>query len=548
MEAQREITGATIPDAQSSIVGDRYLLQYRVRTGHLGDVYEATDLQLSKAGHGDHRIIIELYELRPDQAGVGERLASQFVQILSISHPNIVRAIDFGIDGSTVFFTTELLEGTSLRSVLDSSSTDSFTNNEVLGVLGSVTEALRHIHSRGLAHGALTPESIFITNNYEVKIADFASTLLKQCLDSSAAERSGISMLHRPVDDVFGLAAVAYEMLSNEQPFEGKSRWQSQRERLTLRRIKGLQRFRWKALSNALNPQSGKRAPTIDEFASQFGISGMESIRETETKNRKKSRRLLLPLILVVVAGLTAFFQFDNSDFRAQVSDFQERAGNQLNMILATAGLIAESFSTTTNVAIVEIQNPQSEVAPQIAHTPESQSVLANNADLDLSPDQTGTESGSVIQKQAALSALPVVLDDQVVVAEEKLIPALAASGYEVADTEPLSISFKQEFVTAHESSGLAAISIERQGAIGDEVSIIWWTAENSAMENQDYADFGVRTETLKAGQTSVTIYVPLVVDSHREPRESFYVYAGPAAAPKQDFGMLEVFVIDGRN
>ena len=150
MEAQREITGATIPDAQSSIVGDRYLLQYRVRTGHLGDVYEATDLQLSKAGHGDHRIIIELYELRPDQAGVGERLASQFVQILSISHPNIVRAIDFGIDGSTVFFTTELLEGTSLRSVLDSSSTDSFTNNEVLGVLGSVTEALRPASTQGL--------------------------------------------------------------------------------------------------------------------------------------------------------------------------------------------------------------------------------------------------------------------------------------------------------------------------------------------------------------------------------------------------------------
>ena len=536
-------TSESNPEAQANLVGNRYLLQNRLHTGRLGDVYVAVDQQFDQAGRGDHRVIIELYELRPGQSALGERFASQFVKILSASHTNIARIIDFGIDGTTVFFTTELLKGTSLRAVLDSNSTDSFTENEVLGVVGGVVEALRHAHAKGLVHGDLRPESIFITDDYEVKIADLASAVLAQCLDNVATEQDRGSKLPGPVDDVFALAAVVYEMLSNDHPFLGMSRWQVQRKDLKLRRIKGIPRSRWKALSRALSVAPGTAISSIDEFATQFGIVGTESIHESDARGGKKPRRLLWPLIVVAVIGGTAALIRSNDIAPGELfSDLQERAGFLLQTILSMTAQVTDFSSGSATVEAVDNKI----VMPE--DSPVSQPVVTDDVGEVLLPHQSEVEAEPVLQSEIVPSETFIVANDDPVVSVESPVPELRASENKAAAVEPLSISFVEDTVTAYENTGMAAFSVRRRGAIGDEASIIWWTADNSAVANRDYADLGARTEKLRAGQTNLTIYVPLVVDTEPEPRESFYVYVGSALAPKHSFDKLEVFVIDRSN
>ena len=81
-------------------LAERYLLRGRISEGHLGEVYEAIDLQLSAAGRKDHCVALELVTLSGSQADVRQHLASEFKDLLSISHPNIARIVDFGVDGT----------------------------------------------------------------------------------------------------------------------------------------------------------------------------------------------------------------------------------------------------------------------------------------------------------------------------------------------------------------------------------------------------------------------------------------------------------------
>ena len=55
--------------------------------------------------------VIELIDLANEPDYLRELLARQFVDLLAVSHPGIVRVLDFGLVGTTMFVTTELLDG-----------------------------------------------------------------------------------------------------------------------------------------------------------------------------------------------------------------------------------------------------------------------------------------------------------------------------------------------------------------------------------------------------------------------------------------------------
>ena len=310
-----------------SIIGNRYVLQNHIGKGRLGERYEAVDQQLTQAGRSDFRVSIELFTLHKNQSHENSRqgntrFASEFVDLLALSHPNVARIIDYGIDGTTNFITTELLEGASLRAILDSASNDACTKNEVLAVVGGVAEALRFTHGKGLVHGDLSAESIFVTNDFDVKIADFAAVVLARTLGSVTEKQAGSSQSRKSSADVFGLASIAYELLANERPYGRASRHEARVRGIELRRIKHIPRYQWKALARALALQPKKRTPSVGEFAAEFGVDGTESLATAEPVRRPSYQRLLWPLLAVVaVAGAMAFFQLKETAVSQGFSD-----------------------------------------------------------------------------------------------------------------------------------------------------------------------------------------------------------------------------------
>lgn len=542
------------PHRPGSIVGNRYMLQSWLGAGRLGVVYEAVDQQLSEAGQRDHCVTIELFTLSSSQTVLGVRFACEFVDLLSISHPNIARIIDFGIDGTTIFFTMELLEGASLRSILDSNSTSSFTENEVLAVLGNVADALRHVHAKGFVHGNLKPESIFVTSNYEVKIADFASVVLMRVNGNIAEQRSGSAQSLNAVDDIFGLASVAYEMLSNERPFGDVPPLEARRTRLKLRRIKGVPRYRWKALSRALSLRPEKRTPSIAEFAAEFGIIGTESLIEAESDDQPRRRRLFGPLLwLVAAAGAIILIQSNYMTLREVFLGWQERFNAQPDTVLSKKSQLEDPLSEQNDPLIVEKRTGEGEDPPltEPTHavpsreTAVSPGVIADGVNKIPALVQSEAELVQAPQGDMTSSESEPVVGQNRVEDEVGLMQTSSTSGNSPVNTEPPGIAFAQETVTVYEGQAMASILVQRRGMVDGEASVTWWTGDNTAIANHDYADLGVRTETFAAGQESLTFYVPLVSDSLIEERESFYVYVGSDLAPTYIVDRLEVVVID---
>ena len=74
---------------------------------------------------------------------------------------------------------------------------------------------------------------------------------------------------------------------------------------------------------------------------------------------------------------------------------------------------------------------------------------------------------------------------------------------------------------------------------------MVWWTADRTALADEDYAVLGARVESFAAGEASKVIHVPLVADSVAEPRESFVVNLRAGRAGAGPAAQLEVVVLD---
>ena len=91
-----------------------------------------------------------------------------------------------------------------------------------------------------------------------------------------------------------------------------------------------------------------------------------------------------------------------------------------------------------------------------------------------------------------------------------------AYSSYNVADSAPA-----------------ARVVVRRTGSSRDEVRFVWWTVQDSAKADVDYAPLGVRTEDIPSGVNDITIYIPIISNPLRLESARFYVALGaPGATP----------------
>src|SRR5207253_2332887 len=93
-----------------------------------------------------------------------------------IGHPGIVDVFDADLDEPTnsCFIAMELLEGCTLRAVMDDSSS---TPEQVIELLVASLEPLAAAHAKGFVHRDLKPENLFVLaepkNGTRVKLLDF---------------------------------------------------------------------------------------------------------------------------------------------------------------------------------------------------------------------------------------------------------------------------------------------------------------------------------------------------------------------------------------
>jgi hypothetical protein len=484
------------------ILRDRYELLSILGRGNSGTVYKALDRH--RAHLADTARYVAVKVLKDDFQGRPEALAAlerEFHQAQSLSHPNIVSVFDLDKDGGTYFIVMELLQGELLGDIMRRLR-GPMQRQHAMAIISSVGAALAHAHRRDVVHADLKPRNIIITSTGELRVLDFGFARHRSLdlhsaspFDAVPASAPAYASVERvtgsephPSDDVYSLACIAYELLSGEHPFGGRSAVLARANGRRPRNIPGLTRKQMHALNRALLWGRGERK--IDVVDLLAGLSCAE-----------EPNRLVPPEAIVAYDGR---------------GRWRRRALGMLVFVLMV-GAAAAGF-------IYLERNPlPTRPAALPAHAPERTAP-------DSEPPAAGALHGESQQPQTkADTQNGVAAEPAKAPAGKKPAPPVTTSRPAAPVAGPVTIEFDKDTYVATESDGSVRIAVERHGPKDRAVSFRWTLRGNSAEQGTDFAGIGPGTETIPAGTSMATLTIPLVSDAIVENTEVFLVEIEPA-------------------
>jgi len=214
------------------LVGTRlggYVLRRMIARGGMGVVYEGYQESLARP------VAIKiLYPHLSDDPGFRERFQREARALAQLTHPHIVRVIDFDVSEKYVYMIMELVTGHSLRDELIRLR----DQGQVIGIprtmeiLQAVGLALSFAHERGFVHRDVKPGNVLIDEEGQVFLTDFGLVKLEEVAGVTATgavmgtpeymspEQFLATSAAGPAADQYALAVVAYEMLVGHVPFQ----------------------------------------------------------------------------------------------------------------------------------------------------------------------------------------------------------------------------------------------------------------------------------------------------------------------------------------
>jgi serine/threonine-protein kinase len=219
-----------------SVIAGRYRVGQVLGSGGMGIVLAAEDTA--------DRTPVAIKFLQPhrldDERSIA-RLVREARASQKLESPHVVRVIDIGTEQGFVYLVMERLEGTDLRALLATEGRLSI--GVAVRYVLDTCEALVEAHALGIVHRDLKPANLFLTHTVEgrpiLKVLDFgiAKDAREEDAQQSLTGTAGIlgspsymspEQIRNPksVDgraDVWALAVVLYELLTNALPFGGAS-------------------------------------------------------------------------------------------------------------------------------------------------------------------------------------------------------------------------------------------------------------------------------------------------------------------------------------
>ena len=207
------------------VLDGRYRVDTMIATGGMSTVYRGLDIRL------DRPVALKVMDSR--YAGDHQfltRFQREARAVARLKDPGLVAVYDQGIDGQHPFLVMELIEGGTLRELLRERGP--MPPHAAAAVLGPVLGGLAVAHRAGLVHRDVKPENVLISDDGEVKIADFG--LVRAVAEAKITSTSVILGTAAylspeqvgtgdagPRSDVYAVGVLTYELLTGRTPFTG---------------------------------------------------------------------------------------------------------------------------------------------------------------------------------------------------------------------------------------------------------------------------------------------------------------------------------------
>lgn len=465
-----------------TLIGNRFVLEESLDQVPFGSAYRATDTHRT-ADAPERRALLWILPAHAVQNVASEALRGAFARVRALQHPCIAPVYELGYAADACFISSELLDGETLRNVLDHLRPERLDTDEAGEIVRSVGAGLAHAHDRDVLHGEVRAENVIITMSHDVKLVNFmASRLLR--VEPAAA---------RAANDVRDLALLAHELYTGER-LSARDRAQQRapkrlaraieaalhggRQGLTVREFlaaAGLDLGRDAPAAVALPPQPIPAALPAADRAAGLAVEAAEPLELTplrEPAPRRSVWRFAVPFM--ALAGLAVALH------ETVGVDGLVAAGKQLQNAGDALRVRAES-------AMSAADRPREQAAAPVAAPPAAAPVEA---------PVPAAAAANVAARPAAPPSKP----------------------------EPPVLSFAARKITARESQSMVTLDIVRTSGDGP-ASVVWWTTEDTAHAREDYASFGKRVERFRPEDNGRRIIIPIVSDSLREATEHFQVH-----------------------
>lgn len=213
---------------EGTLLDGRYRVETQIATGGMSTVYRGTDVRL------DRPVAIKVMDSRyaGDQQFL-TRFQLEARAVARLSHPALVAVYDQGpgeVGSGLPFLVMELVEGGTLRELLRERGP--MPPHAVAAVLRPLLAGLAVAHRGGLVHRDVKPENVLISDDGDVKLADFG--LVRAVAQAGITSTSVIlgtaaylspeqvtSGNAGPRSDVYSLGILTYELLTGTTPFDG---------------------------------------------------------------------------------------------------------------------------------------------------------------------------------------------------------------------------------------------------------------------------------------------------------------------------------------
>ncbi len=151
--------------------------------------------------------------------------------IAHLIHPNIVRVLEFGMEGENSYLVMDFAPGGTLRQRYPKGTTLPLLT--IVSYVKQIADALQYAHDERLIHRDVKPENLLLGRRNEVLLSDFGIAVLAQSSHSQSTLNTAGTMAYTapeqiqgkpcPASDQYSLGIVIYEWLCGTYPFSGSS-------------------------------------------------------------------------------------------------------------------------------------------------------------------------------------------------------------------------------------------------------------------------------------------------------------------------------------
>ncbi len=343
---------------------DRYALLSKLGAGGFGAVYRARDEVADM--EAAVKALPPLVAHNPDELA---KVQENFKLVAKLRHPNIANVIHLhevaeadsvaqqvlGVEPGDRLIVMDYIRGATLTGWRREFPGDRVPLEAALPVLAQIAEALDYAHSQRIIHRDIKPANVIVGEDGHVTVLDFGlaaeirSSMSR--VSHSTGDRAGTPAYMAPEQwagrrqdaqvDQYGLAVLAYELLSGQVPFatafEGTSILVMYHAVRTQKpaRIRHLIRRRNRALLHALAKRPQERFSSCAEFIAALGGDSVRKRKVAVSPSRElepgdpaglpaAERTAVLDRTLGVLAILLAVIAFGVPTIYLQVQAIKE--------------------------------------------------------------------------------------------------------------------------------------------------------------------------------------------------------------------------------